>query len=82
MNKAGRKAGRNGAVNPIRVVSTFFMGQKKNLTIVEVAGDYLLLGITGSSITYLTKLENPDTIENLKRLGDARRMPFLNIFNG
>lgn len=81
MNK-GAGAGIQGLKSPIRVVSTFFMGQKKNLTIVEVAGEWLLLGVTQNSISMLAKLENPDAIEALKKIGGSRKTSLFGFFNG
>ena len=53
--------------SPVRVVSSSFIGQKKNITIVEVAGEMLVLGVTPTTITCLTKIDNPDTIAELKK---------------
>ncbi len=75
------KGGIQGLKSPIRVVSTFFMGQKKNLAIVEVAGEWLVLGVTQNSITMLTKLESPDSIEELKKISGSRKASLFNLFN-
>lgn len=75
------KGGKNGAFTPMKVLSTSFLGQKKNITIVDVAGEILVLGITQSSITFLTKIEEPQTKEELRKMNGAGTRPFLNIFH-
>lgn len=75
------KGGKNGAFKPMKVLSTSFMGQKKNVAIVDVAGEILVLGITQSSITLLTKIEEPQAKEELRKMNGAGTRPFLNIFH-
>ncbi len=65
---------------PIKVLTTSFIGQKKNLAIVDVAGELLVLGITPESITCLTKLERPEVVEELKRFNDTRKRPLFGLF--
>lgn len=78
-----RRSGRGGAAkasSPIRVLSTFFLGQKKNLAIVEVAGEILVLGITPNSITCLTRVDRAGASEELKKMEASRARPFFDIF--
>ncbi|MBI5901892.1 MAG: flagellar biosynthetic protein FliO [Deltaproteobacteria bacterium] len=80
-----RRSGSGGGAkpsSPIKVLSTFFLGQKKNLAIVEVAGEVLVLGITPNSITCLTKVERNEAVQELKKLETSRAIPFFNIFKG
>lgn len=80
-----RRSGRGGGArpsSPIKVLSTFFLGQKKNLAIVEVAGEVLVLGITPNSITCLTKVERNEAVQELKKLEASRAIPFFNAFKG
>ncbi len=72
--------GLGGLKAPIKVLTTSFIGQKKNLTIVDVAGELLVLGITPESITYLTKLKRPEVVEELKRFNDTRKRPLFGLF--
>ncbi len=66
---------------PIKVVTTSFLGQKKNLAVVDVAGEMIVLGVTPTSINFLTKIESPQAKEELKKLR-SRNSGFLNIFQG
>lgn len=80
-----RKSGGWGGAkpsSPIRLLSTFFLGQKKNLAIVEVAGEVLVLGVTPNSITCLTKVERNEAVQELRKLESSRTIPFLNVFKG
>ncbi|MBI5491669.1 MAG: flagellar biosynthetic protein FliO [Deltaproteobacteria bacterium] len=80
-----RRSGRGGgakASSPIKLLSTFFIGQKKNLAIVEVAGEVLVLGITPNSITCLTKVERNEALQELRKLEPSRAIPFFNVFKG
>ncbi|MFQ5736243.1 MAG: FliO/MopB family protein [Thermodesulfobacteriota bacterium] len=66
---------------PVKVLFTSFLGAKKNLAVVEVAGTVLVLGVTQSSISFLTKIEDEGAVEELKR-HRARKNPLLGIFQG
>lgn len=61
------------ARNPVKVISTSFLGPKKNLAIVDVAGEILVLGVTQASITCLARLESPDSVAEIKKYGDSKR---------
>ncbi|MBI5467568.1 MAG: flagellar biosynthetic protein FliO [Deltaproteobacteria bacterium] len=67
--------------NPVRVLNTFFLGQKKNLTIVEVAGEVFVLGVTPTSVSFLTKLEKNESVEELKRAAGSGPRNILSLFN-
>lgn len=79
--RSGRAGGAKPS-SPIRLLSTFFLGQKKNLAIVEVAGEVLVLGITPTSITCLTKVERNEAVQELRKLESSRAIPFFNAFKG
>lgn len=68
--------GANGGSNPVKVLSTSFLGPKRNLAIVEVAGEVLVLGITPASITCLTKVEDPKKIDELKKMNASKKSIF------
>ena len=74
-------AKRPGNASPVKVLHTSALGSKKNLAIVDVAGEVLVLGITPSSINMLAKIEALDAIEDLKKLNSARR-PFFSLLQG
>jgi len=83
MNRTG---GRTNGTNPkgtalVRVLHTSGLGSKKNLAIVDVAGEVLVLGLTQSSINMLTKVEDPAAIEEIKRRHSAKR-PLFSLLQG
>lgn len=43
---------------PIRALSTYNLAPKKNLTVLEVGGQKILLGVSSDQINYLTTLED------------------------
>jgi len=79
MAKGGKTASGRGP-SPVKVLFTAVLGQKKNLAIVEVAGEVIVLGITPNAISFLTKIEKNETIEELKK-GNGRR-GLLGLFQG
>lgn len=66
----------------VRVITTAFMGPKRNIAVVEVAGEVLVLGLTPQSITFLTKVEDAAAKEELKKLGENRKRPLLGLLQG
>lgn len=80
MKGTGKGAGARGK-NPVRVLNTFVLGQRKNLTIVEVAGEVFVLGITPGSVSFLTKLENNESVEELKRAAGSGQRNILSLFS-
>lgn len=52
----GHKLGLSGKNRLIRVISTVYIGPKKSITLVEVAGETLVLGISGDQMTLLSKM--------------------------
>ena len=44
--------------NPIHVVTSRYLGAKRFLTIVEVDGERLLLGLAGDQVSLVTRLQN------------------------
>jgi flagellar biogenesis protein FliO len=80
LKRSGKGASARGA-NPVRVLNTFFLGQKKNLTIVEVAGEVLVLGVTPASVSFVAKLEKSESVEELKRAAGSGQRNILSLFN-
>jgi flagellar protein FliO/FliZ len=60
-------AGRGTAPRHVRVVESRFLGPKKSLILVEVGGEYLLLGSTGEGINLIKQI---DMIENIEVIED------------
>ena len=46
----------------IRVLANAYVGVKKNISLVEVPGAILVLGVTSDNITLLTKIEDVEVI--------------------
>ncbi len=51
--------------NNISICSTLPLGTKKSITVIEVDGDRLLIGLTPERITFLTRLEPETGLESL-----------------
>jgi flagellar protein FliO/FliZ len=43
--------------SPIQVLATSHLGQRKQISLIEVGGVYLLVGVTASQITLLTQMD-------------------------
>jgi flagellar protein FliO/FliZ len=56
----GKKMGFAGKDRLIKVVSSAYIGPKKSIALVEVAGETLVLGISGDQMTLLSKMMPPE----------------------
>ncbi|MBW7956330.1 MAG: flagellar biosynthetic protein FliO [Deltaproteobacteria bacterium] len=70
------------AVKPVKVIASAFLGPKRNIAIVEVAGEMLVLGLTPTTITFLSKIEGKDALEDLRRLKDGKQRSLFGILQG
>ena len=50
----------------IRILSTKYLGPKNSVMLIDVLGDIILIGISGSQISLLTKIVDPGSREQLK----------------
>jgi len=50
----------------IKVLESSYIGVKKNISLVEIPGAILVLGITNDNISLLSKIENQETIDGYK----------------
>ncbi len=66
---------------PVRVLFTSFLGSKKNLAVVEVAGEVIVLGVTQTSINFLTKIEDSAAVEEIRKYR-GRKNPLFGLFQG
>lgn len=66
------KDGLLGMDKQIKVISTSYIAPKKNITLVEVAGEILVLGVTAANINLLTKIENKEAVEMIKAKKESR----------
>ncbi len=71
-----RSGGRKDSVLPVKVITTAFLGQKKNIAVVDVAGEVLILGITPTTITRLGRIENKEVLERIKEMHRHRVKTF------
>ncbi len=79
---SGGGASSRAASRPVKVVASAFLGPKRNIAIVEVAGEMLVLGLTPTTITFLSKVEGKDALEDLKKLKDGKQRSFLGLLQG
>lgn len=56
----------------IRVLESSYIGVKKNISLVEIPGAILVLGITNDNISLLSKIENQKIIESYKKVEDKK----------
>lgn len=63
----GKKMGLAGQEQKIKVVTSTYLGPKKSIALVEVAGEKIVVGVTATHITMLTKIgRDEDFAEVLK----------------
>lgn len=75
MGKLNTAFGNGGLV---RVLTTSSIGVKKQISVVDVAGEIIVLGISGDSITMLTTIDNMESADRLRRIsggGDKGAIP-------
>jgi flagellar biosynthetic protein FliO len=57
-----------GSGNPlIRVIASQYLGIKKNIALVEVAGTVLVLGVSNDNISLLTKIEDQGALDAIRQ---------------
>jgi flagellar protein FliO/FliZ len=61
----------------IRIVENRFLAPKKSLMLVEVGGEYMLLGSCGDTINLIKQI---DMIEEVEVIGEAAPVPFREAF--
>ena len=55
-----------GGGKMVHILSTSFLAPKKNIALVEVAGEILVLGVSDQNISLLTSISEPRRIEEIK----------------
>ena len=58
----------------IRVLANTYVGVKKNISLVEVPGAILVLGVTNDAITLLTKIEDVEVINKFSGSEDEKTL--------
>ncbi len=64
------RLGGNGSL--VRTIYKTHLAPKKSLALVEVAGEVLVLGISGQNITMLTKIENEKALARVREAGGSK----------
>ncbi|RLC32108.1 MAG: hypothetical protein DRH37_01465 [Deltaproteobacteria bacterium] len=59
---------------PIRVVANTYVGVKKSISLVEIPGALLVVGITNDHISLLSRIEDKEVLENM-RLSEETQIP-------
>ena len=59
----------------IRVLASQYIGLKKNISLVEIPGAILVVGITGDTIRLLTKIEDKTILDQIHDRGSGRITP-------
>jgi len=79
-----------GTKKQLKVLSSHFIGVKKSVTLVEVAGEILALGVTNENINLLARYDDPEKIERIKLthrlpnkpMGIFKRLPGFSRISG
>lgn len=80
MDRGGIK-GEKGT--PIRIVATKFIGPKKSIAVVEVFGQYLVVGISSSGINLLAELKGEGAMSKVEAaMGDVPPITFSDFLRG
>jgi len=60
-----RKDGRSSGGQMIRVLASQYIGLKKNISIVEIPGAILVVGVTADTIRLLTKIDDKTILDQI-----------------
>ena len=61
----------------IEVIASSYLGVKKSITMVEIPGAVLVIGVTPERISVLHRIEDPETIEEIRRTRQQKAdLPF------
>jgi len=74
------KFGGNGSL--VRTLHKTTLAPKKSLAVVEVAGEVLVLGISGQNIAMLTKIESEDALARVRSVGESSFVEHLSTMLG
>jgi flagellar protein FliO/FliZ len=70
-----RKDGSGSSGRMIRVLASQYVGLKKNISIVEIPGAILVVGITADTIRLLTKIEDKTILDQIHDGRDGHPTP-------
>jgi len=71
-----QRTGAPGKARLVRVVASQPIGVKKAVTLVEVPGCVLVLGVSGDRIQMLTRLDDPQVLERVRSHEGAEAVSF------
>jgi flagellar biosynthetic protein FliO len=71
-----QRTGAPGKARLVRVVASQPIGVKKAVTLVEVPGCVLVLGVSGDRIQMLTRLDDPQVLERVRSCEGAGAVSF------
>lgn len=72
--------GQRAAERHIRVVETRYLAPKKSLVLVEVGGEFLLLGSSGDRLNFIKQIDILEEIEVVSE--EPARLPLATVFQG
>jgi flagellar protein FliO/FliZ len=55
----------NGNIVPVKVVGGVSLGNRERVMVIEVAGQWIVIGVTASNINTLTTLQKPENSDQL-----------------
>lgn len=64
---------KGGKGEHMKVINQMSLGPKKQISVVNVGGQYLVLGISSEQITFLTSIEDESVIDTLKSGGAGKQ---------
>jgi flagellar protein FliO/FliZ len=70
------RAGGTAPARLVRVVASQAIGIKKSITLVEVPGCVLVLGVSGDRIQMLARIDDPETLERIRTHEGAEPLSF------
>jgi flagellar biogenesis protein FliO len=59
----------------IRVLGNTYIGVKKQISLVEIPGAVLVLGLSGDNISLLAKIDDDKILGNIKSFEEAKVLP-------
>ena len=65
---------KTGGINDglMKILSTQYLGPKDRIMLIDVLGDILVIGVSSNQISLLTKIEDDNSLEQLKNIQGQR----------
>jgi flagellar biogenesis protein FliO len=80
LKRSGLVPGSFSPEGGIRLLMTQPIGPRKSISLVEIAGEVLALGVCEAQITFLTKIENREFVERLRKSPSSSGSEPLSLF--